>query len=122
MEPQNVMERLNADDRNGPAHSPLDAVPPTRRDGESLRQWKNRFERYLEPPFRNLGEDYAAYCVRRDRHVRRAREQWWAALTPADEALIYEEMVANQIEEDAQEEAWQLERDGRLNLGGQAER
>ena len=43
-------------------------------------------------------------------------------MTPADEALIYEEMVANQIAEDAEEAAWQLERDGLLNLGEQAER
>ena len=90
------------------AHSNLEAVPPTRRDGEGLRQFKNRFERYCEPPLRNLGEDYDAYSVRRGRHARKAKEQWQAALTPADHALIYEEQVASQIREDAEEAAWEL--------------
>ena len=90
------------------AYSNLEAVPPTRRVGEGLREFKNRFKRYLEPPLRNLGEDYETYCVRRGRHVRKAREQWWAAMTPADHALIYEEQVANPLVEDAEDAAWEL--------------
>ena len=103
---QNAAEDARIADRD--AYLNLEDEPPTRREGEGLREFKNRFERHCEPPLRNLGEDYDAYCVRRGRHARKVKEQWWAAMTPADHALIYEEQVANQIAEDAEEAAWEL--------------
>ena len=82
--------------------------PPTRLEGEGLRKFKARFEPYCDPPLRNRGESNDAYRVRCIRYEIKMSELWQAALTPADHALIYEEQVASQIREDAEEAAWEL--------------
>ena len=82
--------------------------PPTRLEGEGLREFSARFEPYCDPPLRNRGESNDAYRVRRLRHELKMRDLWLAALTPADDAFIVEEMVEDQIAEDAERAAWLL--------------
>ena len=89
-----------------------DNEPPTRREGEGVLDFLERFSPYYDSPLRVRGESNADYRARQDRHQERMEELYQAALTPADVAFLYARWrphaEAAQILEDAEEAADEL--------------
>ena len=89
-----------------------DNEPPTRREGEGVLDFLERFSPYYDSPLRVRGESNADYRARQDRHQERMEELYQAALTPADHAFLYNrwrpQAEAAQILEDAEEAAEEL--------------
>ena len=79
-----------------------------RLEGEGFHEFRMRFEPYWEHPLKNRGEANDAYRLRCLKHELKVRDLWLAALTPADHDIMDEEMVADQIKEDAERAAWLL--------------
>ena len=77
-------------------------------EGEGFHEFRNRFEQYWVLPLKFAGEADDAYRRRCLKHDLTVGDLWQAALTPADQDIIIEELVAAQIKEDADEAAWLL--------------
>ena len=82
--------------------------PPTRLEGEGLREFLARFDPYWDAPLRIRGESNDDYRARRDSYEEQMQALWWEAMTPADLAYFASERVAMQITEDAEEAAEEL--------------